>query len=74
MNKLLELIPKTTFESYNENNRVNMYKEPSLVLGVIDSVFSISSKYESTIKVVDRFIELIKIDRKNDDYTTANFI
>lgn len=51
-----------------------MYKEPSVVIGVIDSIFSIGTKYESTIKVVDRFVEKINIKRNEDDYTTKDFI
>jgi hypothetical protein len=72
--KILEIIPSETFESYRERINGNMYKEPSIVIGVIDSIFSIGSKYESTIKVVNRFIKKININRNEDDYTTKEFI
>ncbi len=74
MKQIFEIIPKETFESYRERVNGNMYTEPSIVIGVIDSIFSIGTKYESTIKVVDRFIENIKINRNEDDYTTKDFI
>lgn len=51
-----------------------MYEDKSLVLAVIDAIFSISAKYESTIKVVNRFVEHIKLDRINDEYTTSEFM
>lgn len=74
MDNILDIVPKETFESYRELVNGNMYTEPSIVIGVIDSIFSIGSKYESTIKVVNRFIEKININRNEDDYTTKDFI
>lgn len=74
MKKILKIVSKETFESYRERVNGNMYKEPSIVIGVIDSIFSIGSKYESTIKVVNRFVEHININRNEDDYTTKDFI
>lgn len=74
MEKILQVIAKETFQSYEKIVNEGMYREPSIVIGVIDSVFSIASKYESTIKVVNRFVERIALDRDNEDYTTSDFI
>lgn len=74
MNNIFELIPKQIFESYKVRVEEGIYRDISLVLGVIDSVFSIASKYESTINVVNRFVEYVNIDRTKDEYTTSDFI
>lgn len=74
MRNIFEVIPKENFESYKVRVGEGIYRDISLVLAVIDSVFSISSKYESTINVVNRFAEYVNIDRGKDEYTISNFI
>lgn len=74
MEKIFKIITPETFKQYAKRVSDGMYNEPSLVIGVIDSVYSISSRYESTINVVNRFVEAIGINRKLEDYTTSDFL
>ena len=74
MKTIFDIVNKKTFESYEGRIQGNMYTELSVVIAVIDSIFSIGSKYESTINVVNRFIHRIGINRNEDDYTTSQFI
>lgn len=74
MNKIFEVIPKENFKSYQKRTKEGLYPDISLVLAVIDSIFSISSRYESTIKVVNRFATHVNIDKTKDDYTISQFI
>lgn len=74
MNNVFKIVPETNFESYRERVQQGIYRDVSLVLAVIDSVYSIASKYESTIKVVNRFAELVNIERGKDDYICSEFL
>lgn len=55
-------------------SRVRYYGYQSLVLNIIDAVYSISAKYESTLKVVERFAKYVGIDVENGNYTLSQFV
>ncbi|MGI6771674.1 MAG: hypothetical protein ACOX5Y_04625 [Acholeplasmataceae bacterium] len=71
---IFEVVSKEEFEKYEEIINNGLYNDVSLVLAVINSVFSISARYESTIKVVNRFADYVGIDRSKDEYTTSQFM
>ena len=53
---------------------IKYYGYRSLVLNVIDAVYSISVKYESTLRVVERFAKLVNIDVEQGDYSLVQFV
>lgn len=69
---ILEVLPSEYFDNYLREAKEYGYK--SLVLGVIDSVFSISAKYESTFKTVERFASYTGIDLYNQEFLVSDFI
>lgn len=72
MQNIFDVLDKKYFDNYLEDAKEYGYQ--SLVLGVIDSVFSISAKYESTQKVVERFSQHANFDMYKDEYKTSDFI
>jgi hypothetical protein len=70
MLNIFDVILAEVFESYKD--RV-VYKDKSLVIGVIDSIFSIGVRYGSVIKAVNRFVKLAGIEREKDKYTVSDF-
>ena len=55
-------------------SEVKYYGYKSLVLNVIDAVYSISAKYESTLKVVERFAKVVNINVEKGDYSLVQFV
>lgn len=55
-------------------SEIKYYGYKSLVLNVIDAVYSISVKYESTLKVVERFAKVVNIDVEQGDYSLVQFV
>ncbi len=74
MQDIFKIVPSYEFEKFEKVINEGQYRDVSLVLAVIDSIFSISAKYESTIKTVDRFAAYVGINRGKDEYTTSEFI
>jgi hypothetical protein len=72
MKKINQVISKEYIEEFLSKSK--HYGPKSLVICVIDSVFSIGVKYESTIKVVERFAEYVGINIENDEYTLEQFL
>ena len=75
MNKksTLNIIDQSYFKKYIANIRPYGFK--SLVLCIIDSVFSISAVYSSTIRTLDDFVEHACIkDKHKDEYTCEEFL
>lgn len=71
---IFDVLNNEKFEAYKENESASEYDNLSLVLAVIDSIFSISAKYETTVKVVDRFAKYVGINKKSDDFTVTKFM
>ncbi len=74
MHDIFNVVPQEEFAKYEQIINDGLYNDVSLVLSVINSIFSISARYESTIKVVNRFAKYVGIDRAKDEYTTSDFI
>lgn len=55
-------------------SEIKYYGYKSLVLNVIDAVYSISAKYESTLKVVERFAKVVNIDVERGEYSLVQFV
>ena len=55
-------------------SEIKYYGYKSLVLNVIDAVYSISAKYESTLKVVERFAKVVNIDVEQGEYSLVQFV
>lgn len=55
-------------------NEIKYYGYKSLVLNVVDAVYSISAKYESTLKVVERFAKVVNIDVEQGEYSLVQFV
>lgn len=72
--KIFDVLGNKRFEEYKENESASEYKNISLVLAVIDAIFSISAKYETTVKVVDRFAKYVGINKIFDEFTVEEFI
>jgi hypothetical protein len=72
MKKITQVISKEYIEEFLSKQK--HYGPKSLVICVIDSVFSIGVKYESTIKVVERFAKYVGINIENDEYTLEEFL
>ena len=72
MKKISQVISHEFIEDFLSS--LKHYGPKSLVVGVIDSVFSIGVKYESTIKVVERFAKYVDINIENDEYTLGKFL
>ena len=70
---IFEVVSKEEFEKYEEIINNGLYNDVSLVLAVINSVFSISARYESTIKVVNDLLIMLVLMIK-DEYTTSQFM
>lgn len=69
----LNIIDEIYFKKYIANIRPYGFK--SLVLCVIDSVFSISAVYSSTIRTLDDFVDHAGIkDKHKDEYTCEAFL
>lgn len=71
---IFDVLNHEKFEAYKENESASEYDNISLVLAVIDSIFSISAKYETTVKVVDRFAKYVGINKRCDDFTITEFM
>lgn len=68
-----DIINESYFKKYIDNIRPYGFK--SLVLCVIDSIFSISAVYSSTIRTLDDFIVHAGIkDKHKDEYTCEKFL
>jgi hypothetical protein len=72
MKKITQVISHEFIEEFLASRK--HYGPKSLVVSVIDSVFSIGVKYESTIKVVERFAKYVGINIENDEYTLEEFL
>jgi len=72
MKKITQVISHEFIEEFLSS--LKHYGPKSLVIGVIDSVFSIGVKYESTINVVERFAKFVGINIENDEYTLEDFL
>lgn len=69
---IFDVINQKQFDQYLEEAKEYGYY--SLVLGVVDAVFSISSKYESTFKTVERFALHAQLDLYKDEFFVSDFI
>ncbi|MFW5848050.1 MAG: hypothetical protein ACOCVF_03970 [bacterium] len=72
MKKVTQVIGHEFIEGFLSS--LKHYGPKSLVIGVIDSVFSIGVKYESTINVVERFSKYVGINIEKDEYTLEEFL
>jgi hypothetical protein len=72
MKKTTQVISRDFIEEFLSS--LKHYGPKSLVISVIDSVFSIGVKYESTIKVVERFSNHVGINIEKDEYTLEQFL
>ena len=72
MKKITQVISREFIDEFLASRK--HYGPKSLVISVIDSVFSISVKYESTIKVVQRFAKYVGINIEKDEYTLEEFL
>jgi hypothetical protein len=71
LKKVIDVIGKEFIDRYL--SEVKYYGYQSLVLNIIDAVFSISVKYESTLKVVERFANHVNIDVEKGSYSLNDF-
>lgn len=55
-------------------NGIKYYGYQSLALSVIDAVYSISAKYESTLRVVERFAKRTGVDVEQGNYSLSQFL
>jgi len=72
MKKITQVISREFIDEFLASRK--HYGPKSLVISVIDSVFSIGVKYESTIKVVQRFAKYVGINIEKDEYTLEEFL
>jgi hypothetical protein len=72
MKTIIEVIDRGYIDKFLADLKHYGYK--SLVLNIIESVFSIATKFEATLKVVERFADHAGIDIEHGEYTLSQFI
>lgn len=72
MNKIIDIIGGKSFQDLNYT-KTSHYE--SLVLCVIDSIFSIQAKYKRVvIPIIERFCEFVKMPSLNSEFTPKQYL